>query len=291
MLAKLLKHDIKSTGKVLFPTHLILIATTLMGVAFLSLKHIRRPETFLLLGCGVVGYTLIIGTLSSIVQIYLIVFFYRNMFSSQGYLTFTLPATPWQLLHSKGITGYLWLLLNTALTCLSILLLASVAIGFDNIRQLFAGEFIASSITVNGAASPTEAISLLDFLGISVQTLILYAVTLTLVSPFFNMAMGYASVAIGQLFAQHKVVGTVGTYLVITFILQFFVGIISAIAAVRSIMQMPQLEAASPSVSMQPAMSQLYPPILLSMLIFQLIAGIALYVAAGIIMNKKVNLD
>lgn len=295
MLGKLLKHDLKSTARVLLPVQLILAAATILGMILLSVKSLQRPDTMLLLGCLLITYTLMILTLSVITQIYLIVYFYRNMFTHQGYLTFTLPTTPWKLLHSKAIIGFVWEMINTLLTYLSVLLLVGSAAGFTNL-----GTYLSSllngnitNVTINGVTTPIF-ISLLDILGMTMPQIILFMVMFTLVAAFYSVATGYGSVAIGQLFAKHKVAGTVLTYCIIYFVMQFLYGIVAILASFHSVMQIVQTDISSSAESAKlvvQTMGRIYQPLFLAILLFQLVVGVVLYVASGIIMNKKVNLD
>lgn len=293
MLGKLLKHDFKSTVRVLLPLQLVLIGVTILGMIILSLFPFQRPESMLLMGGMIITYTLMVVALSVITQIFLIVFFYRSMFTHQGYLTFTLPATPWSLLHSKAIMGFVWGLINTLLTYLSVLMLIASAVGFANfgsaMRELFHGEMAYTDVIINGV-STVLPISILDILGLSLPQLLLYLVALTLISAFYSVAVGYGSVAIGQLYAKHKVAGTVLAYLAIYFVMQIFSGVIAFVAAMRSVIQVVQEAPPTAKAAFQ-TMGQIYSPMFLAILLFQLVVGIGLYVAAGIIMNKKVNLD
>lgn len=294
MLGKLLKHDFKSTARVLLPLQLALVAITILGMAILGITPFGYAGTLLLVAGMIATYIIMILALCIITHIYLIVSFYRSLFTHQGYLAFTLPATPWQLFHSKSIVGFCWGLFNTLLTFLSVLLLFASSVGFSNfgtaIRSLFTDNL--TTVTVNGVSSQVH-ISLLDILGVTPFQLFLFLAALTFVACFYSIATGYASVAIGQLFAKHKAAGTVVTYLAIYFVMQFFYGIVSVLSAIRPLMQITE---AAPEMldSMEfvfHTMTKIYHPLFLTLLVSQLVVGVILYLVAGIIMNKKVNLD
>ncbi len=296
MLGKLLKHDFKSTARVLLPLQLALVAITILGMVILGLTPFGHPGTLLLITGTMVTYLIMVITLCIITQIYLIVSFYRSLFTHQGYLTFTLPATPWQLLHSKGITGFCWGLANILLTYLSILLLFASSVGFSDfgtaVRSLFTDSLTNTSVTVNGVTSQVS-LSLLDLLGLSPFSALFFLAALTLVGCFYSIATGYASAVIGQLFAKHKVAATVITYLIIYFVMQFFYGIVSVLTAIRPLIAIAN---AAPETlnSLEftiNTMSRVYHPLFLVLLISQLVVGVILYLVSGFIMNKKINLD
>lgn len=292
MLGKLLKHDLKSISRVLLPLNLVLVGITILGMVILSLTSFQQPET-MLLGIGLLGtYIVMVVVLCSITHIYLMVFFYRSMFTHQGYLTFTLPATPWALLHSKGIAGFVWSLANLLLTYLSVALLISSAVGFSNFGPMVSRLFQENLIPAADSGAPA-VITLEQILGVNLPQSLLFLAAITLLSCLYSVSTGYASVAIGQLYARHKVAGTVITYLIFYFIMQFFSGVVAVACTMRPLSQVMTAdpETVNSVELLFSAMRQIYQPMLLALLGFQLLAGVVLYVVAGIIINKKVNLD
>ena len=248
------------------------MAITILGMVILGLTPFGHPGTLLLITGTMVTYLIMVITLCIITQIYLIVSFYRSLFTHQGYLTFTL------------------------LTYLSILLLFASSVGFSDfgtaVRSLFTDSLTNTSVTVNGVTSQVS-LSLLDLLGLSPFSALFFLAALTLVGCFYSIATGYASAAIGQLFAKHKVAATVITYLIIYFVMQFFYGIVSVLTAIRPLIAIAN---AAPETlnSLEftiNTMSRVYHPLFLVLLISQLVVGVILYLVSGFIMNKKINLD
>ena len=99
MLIRLLKLDIK------FGYKKFLTMAGIMVVLGLLLPFLINLTGFLGLS-GVLMLTLLITAISCIWLI--IQHFYRNLFSNEGYLMFTLPVKPWQLLLSKTLTTLMW---------------------------------------------------------------------------------------------------------------------------------------------------------------------------------------
>ncbi len=288
MLGKLIKHDFKATGKVMIPLNMVLVIVTILGSLLVGSRLLQRTELLPLTITLVIAYALMMIALSTVASIFLIVNFYRNMFSSQGYLTFTLPASPWSLLHSKTIVGFVWVLINTLLTFASVFLLTGSAAGFSNLGAIFR-EMADASVTADGV---TVSIGLTDIIGYTLPQLALLLVLLTLISGFYSVAMGYGSVAIGQLYAKHKVVGTVIAYLVLQFISQIVMSVVMLFVSLRPLIGM--VDSASQDISTEElahVMRSIYQPMLPILIVVFLVIGVGCYVAAGIIMNKKVNLD
>lgn len=291
MLGKLLKHDFKGTAKVMLPLHLILVAVTALGCLLLGARVLQRAEFLPLTTLLFIAYVLMIITLSTVTTIYLIVYFYRNLFTAQGYLTFTLPASPWSLLHSKLITGFVWSMVNTVLSCLSAFLLFGAASRFQFSKADVTELFQTTVVNANGKTIVISS-SPWDIFGYSPSELLALLVLLVLVSCFYSIATGYGSVAIGQLYARHKVVGTVLALLANYLVAQLLIGGSIVAIAFKAVIGIASdsgtMFAAEDMISV---MASIYRPLFPMLILIYLVLGIAGYVAAGIIMRKRVNLD
>lgn len=273
MLGKLIKHEFKATRKVLLPLNLVLIATTLLGTILLSTDLLQRSELLPLSVTLLLTYILLLFASTTITTIYLIVHFYRSMFSAQGYLTFTLPTSPWSLLHTKAIVGFVWMIINSVLNLLSAFLLICAAAGFKNIVAQLDPEMTDSF-----------RMGLQYTFGYTVSEMSVLFILMILCTCFYTVAAGYGSVAIGQLYAKHKVVGTVLAYVGSYFMQQIVMSVVIFTISFRSFSGMDTYGV----YGMLPA---IYRPMFPAMIIIYLVLGIIFYVAAGIIMKKKVNLD
>ena len=108
MLLKLLKNDLKAVFKYWWISAIISIALSFFGsflIGFLRNYDGYSPMLGIL---SILGIMLIIGGLSAfslLSFIFVIIRFYRNFFTDEGYLTFTLPVKRNELFLSKFITG------------------------------------------------------------------------------------------------------------------------------------------------------------------------------------------
>ena len=59
--------------------------------------------------------------------------FYKSLLGDEGYLMFTLPVRPWQLITSKLIVSALWSIVSCVVAVGSIMVMA---IGLDDLRDL-----------------------------------------------------------------------------------------------------------------------------------------------------------
>lgn len=293
MLGKLLKHDFKSTGKILLPLNLLLIVITIIGCILLKLDIFENVTMIPLAITLLLVYILSILAVSLISIIYLVVHYYRNMFSAQGYLTFTLPASRWSIFHSKLIVGFCWGLINTLLTYVSIFALLSSAVGFkkllSGISQFFTTEFPADAFPGAENISMTYA----DLFGFNTGDLLLFLVIFSLISCFYAVASTYGSVTIGQLYSKHKVIGSILVYIGIYFFAQIVTYITSFPLIFNSLVSSFELEVDVNGNSFTFISNYIaaYRNMLILAFLISFVIGLACYVASLIIIKKKVNLD
>lgn len=216
MLGKLLKHEFRSTGKVLVPVHLALIVITIIGSILLGTKILQRDEMIFMSMGLLLMYILLLVALAFVTTIFLMVHYYRSMFSAQGYLTFTLPTSTWTIFNSKVIVGFAWMLINTAITFISILSLIGAAGGFQDIAKLVETVFVSEM----SFGDETISMTVMEMIGYTPLQFSLLCVAALLLASFYTVAMSYGSITIGQLYAKHKVVGAVLAYAAIYIFVQ-----------------------------------------------------------------------
>ncbi len=110
MLRKLLKHDIKNSYKVfLFLSLISLVAMSTLPLMFMEVDstNILLPILFLLL------FVIVMLFSSAFMFVKISKSLHDSFYKSEGYLTFTLPATSKEILFSKILTGTLWLTVYT----------------------------------------------------------------------------------------------------------------------------------------------------------------------------------
>ena len=126
--------------------------------------------------------------------------FYRNLFTGEGYLSWTLPASGIQHLWAKIISGCIWYLLNCFIEAGCVLFLVSGS----TVTEAYS--HIAPEVTAE--------------LGIPLSTFALVLFLLMLVSGPVSVIQTYFCVVIGQLFPAHRILGAVAAYFVSSFVIQ-----------------------------------------------------------------------
>lgn len=272
MLGKLLKHEFKNTGKVLLPLNLALIGVTLIGMIVLGLKVFDNEHTGLLAGALLIFYILGIVALFIVTYVFLMITFYRSMYSAEGYLTHTLPVNPLMTLNSKLIVSLFWACLTMILSICSVLTLIMTAV------KTYAGTVDWSSFW-----SEFEKAT-----GLSMGEVTAWGLLFIFLSCLSGLLMIYCSISIGQLFNKYKVLAAIITY-VIFYILMQIISMISMVKTSMDTISSNALEYSSQNTVLQA--SGLDNGFIISSLIQTSIYAIIFYVITAYISSKKVNLD
>lgn len=110
MLGKLIKYDLISVSKILFPLHLALLVVTVLGRLSMALNLPQNAP--LIVSLMLMLYIFGIIAIGIITLVVLVMRFYKNLFTSEGYLMHTLPVKASQHLNSKLIVAVLWSILD-----------------------------------------------------------------------------------------------------------------------------------------------------------------------------------
>ena len=115
MLKKLIKHDLKYGVRMFAVLHIILIIGCLMA-RFLVIDHLdfsADPEEFApVIALLIVVLTMLFSAISFGCCIMYAVRFYKNLFTDEGYITWTLPASPLTQLWTKILSASIWYVLD-----------------------------------------------------------------------------------------------------------------------------------------------------------------------------------
>lgn len=195
MIFKLLKYDFKSMLRVFIPLWLVLL--TVSALNHLSLTNgLPLPMAQIKLIPLLVFFGLIIaaGVLTAVLVIQR---FYMGLLKDEGYLMFTLPVKPWQLLTSKVVSALVVCALSLGVGVLSVMILG---------YQMDDYELLFSSLGTAIRMYPESFIALL-ILGIT--------------SGFASITQIYVALALGHLASRHRIAWAVGIYIAIQTVLSW----------------------------------------------------------------------
>lgn len=120
MLIKLIKNDIKSSYRELFPLYMGLLLFAVIAAVSVN------PEREWLSVVTVLPFFALFIATSVILTLTIIKLFTNRLYSNEGYLTFTLPVTTLQTFMAKIITASIWILLTIAVYILATSLFAGL---------------------------------------------------------------------------------------------------------------------------------------------------------------------
>lgn len=269
MLKKLFRYEWKSISQLLFVMHgMLLVFAVITRIFYVCAGGFENGSAALNTTADVMIVLLTIllfmaiGGIAFFTYVYIAYRFYKSVFTDQGYLTNTLPVTPVQIVLSKGIAGILWVAIDTLVLIIAMMIL------YLNVSDL-----------------PDLASSFLEFFrNLGSQHAFFWLTMLAIVlSPFVMVLQMYFSVAVGNLFSGHKVLGAIGTFFGI-FLIQQIGEIILVIATGWRIASKPDIRDASDIFS---AMNL---TIIIS-LIFTAACIAAFWFGTQHIMTRKLNLQ
>ncbi|HHV10342.1 MAG TPA: hypothetical protein GXX75_08715 [Clostridiales bacterium] len=261
MLGKLLKHELKATGRLLLPLFLILAVLTVMN-RIVSYLDIFKGVLSVIPGLIIFAYTISIIAVFVVTSVLIIYRFYKNLMTDEGYLMFTLPAKTRELIDSKLIISFLWSLVSIAAVILSLIVVFSGYSYYPDMKHALAMLFreLASSLGNYATLFYVELI------------------VMTLLSIINSTLMIYVSIAIGQLINGHKIIGSIGAYIGLSTVLQVLSVALMAIANLafgntfQDITSVPRI---------------IFP----FSLAFQLVTSIAFYLGTDFLFKRKLNLE
>lgn len=264
MLRKLLKHEFKATSRLLVPLYMALLCISIIN-HFTFNYGIKEGILAVITGALFTIQALFTMAIVTAATVFMVVRFYKNFLSDEGYLMFTLPVSTHQLILSKLMITLFWVVVSAI------------------------GAAISWFITVG----PINDISLVGFFTETVGTLFtqlnstfglrwvmvfIELVILGLLILVGNILMVYTSIAIGQLFKKYKIIASFVSYVVITTILQ----ILGAVGMIGLGSMFP-----NNLTSLEMVPNVLLP----TAIIIALIGCSVFYIATNYIFSRKLNLE
>ena len=282
MLGKLLKHEWLSTWKV--PTALIiyLCIITLLGCSsfFSPLWKIDSSWVGVLAGFSLMIYIFSLFAISITILVYFVVRFYRNLYTSEGYLMHTLPVKSWHHIVSKGLIYCVWAVMTVIAIVVSVLcLFASV---LYSVADVSLHELMTVLQRELPRLLPEMAAMFQQEMGMSVSGYVFLMLLTALVGMIYAILIIYASISIGQTFNKHKVIASFIAYAVINIVLQL----------VQSFIQIPMLIFRTEKLSgASITVGNVVTPSLWINLVINLVCILAFYFLTEFLMRRKLNLD
>lgn len=261
MLGKLIKHELNATGRMFLPLYFIILILSLLNRVLINIDISSGPLNTLR-GFTIAAYVLVILATLVVTFVIMIMRFYKNLMTDEGYLMFTLPVKSSQLISAKLVTSLLWNIASIILVASSLLIMLGTSKNMSLIRGFI--NFVTTDLKAS--------------FGSSYVLLIVEFIIMMLVSLVQQILLIYVSIALGHLFNGHKVLGSFISYIAITTVIQILVVLILSVWALIAGSTLAELEAIP---------HQVFP----FSIIFALICNIIFYYGANYIFNRKLNLE
>lgn len=199
MLKKLLKYDLRSVFRFWWIVALISVGMAVLGGFAQSILYnddIPRVINVIASIVAFFSYFCMMG-LAVLTQVLLFIRFYRNFFTDEGYLTFTLPVKRETLLNSKVLAGFIAMAAAAAVCALNF----SIIFAIPQYEVFRSGEFF-SGIEEGLREIPDHLVGPLIVMGI--EALVLAALVLLLSVLFLYCCITFGSMLVkkGKLFAS-----------------------------------------------------------------------------------------
>lgn len=297
MLGKLLKHEWRSTWKMPTALCLFTVLMTLFGALSFKMPMWQKlvgnnsaAMTFMDLMAIVVLITYFVTIIISAyaIMIYFAIRFYKNLYTDEGYLTFTLPVTQNNLILSKTLISAFWNFFATILMLGSMFLLLYVFM-----RTMISGAEWAEVSQVFGDMSPAINDVFVKYAGLPTWGIIIVFVLIILSGSFSGMLLIYLCISIGQLFRKHKVAASIIAYLVVTTLVQTITSIALLPVTFGMMLDLEMMESsmlASPMEAVFAPFASMMPLYYFS-LALAIVQSIACYFICIFIAKRKLNLD
>lgn len=265
MLNKLLKYEIKATGRIFLPIFLSLLVFSVINKfisAFDPLK-LYTPAKISLAVYIIIMAGMFVMTLTMMIQR-----FYKNLLSDEGYLMYTLPVRPWMHIVSKLLVSMLWIITSVIAAMISILIIAYQK---GALAQIF-NELTAFHNRI------------IEQLGPGAYLISLEIILLILISLASGILLVYASIAVGHLFNRHKMLASFAAFIGLNTLTQIYYRLASFIPRISHFYHF-SIHAISSNEIVQ------FQLIIITGLILIGLQWVAYFTATNFILSKRLNLE
>lgn len=203
MLSKLLKYEIKATGRIFIPLFLSLVAFAVINkfISAFNPQNWHAPATITMVLYIIIMAGMFVMTFTVMIQR-----FYKNLLSDEGYLMHTLPVRPWKHIVSKLLVSMLWMIASVLVAMLSIFIISY--------QKGAIGEIFRGLVTFHH--------QMIGHWGGLSYLLTFEIILVVLVSLASGILLVYTSIAIGHRFSRHKMLASFCAFIVLNTLSQIY---------------------------------------------------------------------
>lgn len=219
MLRKLLRYDFKSINKFWIIAAVTTVGLSIISGFFMRLENTGRElPTHIHISATFFTVSVILGFFAFALITAILIFrrFYKNFFTDEGYLTFTLPVKRTELLNSKMIFGTVAYFATALIIVFDILLMIKISTGdaiFNEELWLSIKDPIMLAVSEKGVA----------YVIASILTVIIEILAIIITAIVVSVLFMYFCVTVASIIAKKaKVFTAIGIYYATNSFLSFF---------------------------------------------------------------------
>ena len=277
MLGKLIKHELRGSGRTMLP--FILVSLFLAVMAGLSMRAMERQQDYSWFNIlfGIVIFLFVAGLMAVCIMSVVVVInrFRQNLLGDEGYLMFTLPVSVDQHIWAKLIVSAIWFL-ATALTCM----LAVVLVLLCNINT-FDIDWPEVGYVMGELGRMMKEFGVLHILGYCLEMLLMF-----FAGACVSCLTFYCAMAIGYSFANRKVLLSIlaffGLDILFSILQSSLMMLLNAMPGVERFMENLDLSRVNAAGSVH--------IVLLCWVLYLAIHAAVLYIPTRLLLKKKLNL-
>ena len=223
MLRKLLKYDFSSVFKLWWIAALSSFGLSLLAGGCINVLNVgRNLPTVVDASATILSILSIIGIVAfSVVSLVLVyVRFYKNLYTDEGYLTFTLPVKISEILNSKIILALVTLTVSGFVVCFDIFTMFAIGLP-DQIFDIKNYEFLIEALS-----------ELVKFAGWYLLVYIIEGIVLAILGALFTQLLLFACITFASLITKKsRVIAAIGIYYAVNCVLSFVAQMLTMFSA------------------------------------------------------------
>ena len=277
MLGKLIKHELRGSGRTMLPFILVsLFLSVMAGLSMRAMEHQQEYSWFNIL-FGIVIFLFVAGLMAVCIMSVVVVInrFRQNLLGDEGYLMFTLPVSVDEHIWAKLIVSAIWFL-ATALTCM----LAVVLVLLCNVRT-FDVNWSEVGYVMGELGRMIWEFGVLHIVGYCLELLVMFFAGVCVSCLLF-----YCAMAIGYSFANRKVLLSIlacfGLDIFFTTLQSALIAALNAMPGVERFLDNLDLSRVGTAGSVHIVM--------LCWILYLAVYAAALYIPTRLLLKKKLNL-
>ena len=277
MLGKLIKHELRGSGRTMLPFILVsLFLSVMAGFSMRAMEHQQDYSWFNIL-FGIVIFLFVAGLMAVCIMSVVVVInrFRQNLLGDEGYLMFTLPVSVDQHIWAKLIVSAIWFL-ATALTCM----LAVMLMLLCNINT-FDIDWSEVGYVMGELGRMIREFGVLHIVGYCLELLVMFFAGICVSCLTF-----YCAMAIGYSFANRKVLLSIlaffGLDIFFSMLQSALIMLLNSIPGVERFLDNLDLSRVGTAGSVH--------IVLLCWILYLAVYAAVLYIPTRLLLKKKLNL-